>query len=821
MKKMPFKLFGLPAAATIALGYLILGTAWIFYSDYLLAAWIPDPDLQGTIQTYKGWFYVLITASILYMALKRVSHHIHAAQIQLAENEADYRLLIESQSDLVVKVDCEGRFLFVSPSYCELFGKDEKELLGNVFMPLVHEDDRALTEKAFKSVLNPPHRAYMEQRAMTLQGWRWLAWQDTAILDSSGLVAQVVGVGRDITEKKKAEEAIRNSEQKYRLLFENMMTGFALHEIICDNDGVPIDYRFLEANSAYEQQTGLHVRDIKGRTVLDVLPNIESYWIETFGNVALTGRPVSYENYSADLDRDFEIWAFSPKHGQFGVVVLDVTARKKAVEEVRQAKQQLQYIIDNTQDAIFQIDLNGNYIYCNAAAEEMTGYPEERLLTMNMMELIAPEYQPMVQERLKQRIEGNLVETAYNFELIHKDGCRVWLELETKGVFNDAGALEAVQGLARDVTHRRKMEEELRRLSTAIDQAAEAIVITDADGNIEYVNPAFESTTGYCRREVLGQNPRILNSGLHCDSFFSNLWRSISSGQTWTGQIQNRRKDGSIYVEESTISPVYNLSGSIENYVAVKRDITKEQSLEEQFRQSQKMEAVGRLAGGVAHDLNNILQTILGFCGVLLMESSNRETVQQDVLEIQNAAKSAGRLTRQLLTFSRKQPNVMVEVDLNEVVDQHKKMLERLLDKSITLEFEPAGHIKSVLADAGQMQQVVMNLVINARDAMPQGGRMELRTENVIITDAAKALMPRAKTGEFVCLSLSDTGVGMDQEVLEHLFEPFFTTKPIGLGTGLGLSVLYGIVEQHQGWIHVESQPGKGSLFSVFLPAAG
>ncbi len=689
MNRTAFKLFGLPAAATISLGYLLIGLAWIFYSDRLVALWVSDAGTRGVVQTYKGWFYVGCTALLLYVVLKRVSFHIREAHKRLVDSEARYRLLIESQTDLVVKVDREGRFLFVSPSYCELFDKSEKELLGNIFMPLVHEDDRAATEKAFQSVFNPPHHAYMEQRAKTRHGWRWLAWQDTAILDASGLVVQVVGVGRDITEQKKAEAALKESEQRYRQLFENLIAGFALHEIICDEHGVPVDYRFLEVNPAFEKQTGLKPRDVLGRTARELFPDLEAHWIEVYGRVALTGRPVFEEFHSGDLNRHFQIWAYSPRHGQVANVFLDVT-------------------------------------------------------------------------------------------------------------------------------HRKEMQNELLRLSTAIDQAAEAVVVTDAEGRIEYVNPAFESTTGYSRHEVAGQNPRILKSGLHDDLFYKEMWDSISSGRSWSGRVQNRRKDGSVYIEESTISPVHNLSGSIEHYVAVKRDITKEISLEEQFRQSQKMEAVGRLAGGVAHDLNNILQTILGFCGVLLMETEGQEKLQRDVHEIQNAAKRAGDLTRQLLTFSRKQPVEKSPLNLNRIIAEQTSMLRRLVGENIGLEFNPDPQLGVIEADRSQMEQIIMNLVVNARDAMPAGGQITVSTTNVDMSDdetvAASRRMP------YVCITVSDVGTGMNDEVLSHLFEPFFTTKPVGEGTGLGLAVIYGIVDQHEGWVDVDSRLGEGSTFKVFFP---
>lgn len=499
--------------------------------------------------------------------------------------------------------------------------------------------------------------------------------------------------------------------------------------------------------------------------------------------------------------------------------VQDVTDLRIAEDCIREAKQHLQYIIDNTKDVIFQIDLKGNYIYVNQATEKMTGYSSTEFLQMNMMDLIAPEYHAQRAERLKETIDGHVDENMYTLEIIRKDGHRLWVELSSDPVVNDAGELVAVQGVARNINKRKQAEQERLRLSIAIDQATEAVIITDIEGTIEYVNPAFSVSSGYTKEEAVGRNPRMLKSGQQDDATYKEMWEQISSGQPWKGNLQNKHKDGSIYIEEATISSVHNTSGTIVNYVAVKRDITKELDIEEQFRQSQKMEAVGRLAGGVAHDFNNILQSIIGFCGLLLVETEGQDSLQKDVIEIQNAAQRAGVLTHQLLDFSRKRPVDFSPVDLNEIIANEKKMLGLLLDKKMSLVFEPAADLTPVIADAGQMEQVVMNLVVNARDAMPDAGKITIRTDNVVFSESV-ARMPKSRPGTFVCLSVTDVGIGIEKEVFERLFEPFFTTKKVGEGTGLGLAIVYGVIEQHKGWLEVESEVGQGSTFKVYLPTS-
>ncbi len=356
------------------------------------------------------------------------------------------------------------------------------------------------------------------------------------------------------------------------------------------------------------------------------------------------------------------------------------------------------------------------------------------------------------------------------------------------------------------------------RLMPAIEQIDEAVVITDADAKIQYVNPAFEKISGYKRDEVIGENPRILKSDEQDELFYDKMWDTISRGETWRGQLVNRRKDEVLYTEDVSISPVRDISGKIVNYVAVKRDITEELVLDEQHKKSQKMEAVGRLAGGVAHDFNNILQTITGFCGLIISEMNEKNKYMSDVLEIQKAALYAGELTQQLLSFSRETPTEYGVVNLNTILTDGEKMLRQALDKSFDLKFKLDPDLKFVNADVSQILQIVMNLIVNARDATPNGGEISVFTRNRRILKAYIPASSNSRPGEWVSMSVADSGCGMTEEQIKHLFEPFYTTKSVGKGTGLGLSVVYGIVEKHGGWIDVSSKSGEGSIFQVCLP---
>ena len=364
-----------------------------------------------------------------------------------------------------------------------------------------------------------------------------------------------------------------------------------------------------------------------------------------------------------------------------------------------------------------------------------------------------------------------------------------------------------------------KAQEANRWLATAIEQAGEAIVITDPEGVIQYVNPAFERTTGYAQEEAVGQNPRILKSGQQDPAFYQDLWDTIKRGAVWQGRMKNKKKDGSLYDELNTISPVRDAAGTTINFVAIKRDITREVTLEHQLRHSQKMEAIGQLAGGVAHDFNNILQVITGYSGMLASALVHEGALYEDLVQIQTAAERASALTRQLLAFSRRQALQPLNLDLNELIGNLLKMLRRLIGENINLTFVSSDSLSPIYADPNQVEQILTNLCVNARDAMPDGGQIRIETRDVRLSADYGKLHAWARSGHFVMIGVTDTGAGMEKEVLQKIFDPFFTTKEVGKGTGLGLAMVYGLVKQHQGCIHVYSEVGLGTTFKIYLPA--
>ena len=360
-------------------------------------------------------------------------------------------------------------------------------------------------------------------------------------------------------------------------------------------------------------------------------------------------------------------------------------------------------------------------------------------------------------------------------------------------------------------------ENQQRLLGAALAATANSIVITDCRGVILWTNPAFTKLTGYLAEEIVGQTPRVLRSGKHSPEFYKQMWDVILSRNVWSGEVINRRKDGSLYTEEMTITPIRSDTGEEPYFVAVKQDVTERKLMEEQFRQAQKMEAVGRLAGGIAHDFNNLL-CVIGRCAEIVEDQSSDEITMLWVAgEIRTAVRSAAALTNQLLAFGRKQLLQPKVQSLNLVVSETVNMLRRVVGEDIILVLDLDPGAGNVMADVVQLQQVIMNLAVNARDAMPKGGRLTISTRNVDSDRDFVESGTRILRGRYIKLTLHDNGLGMDAETQRRAFEPFFTTKRQGQGTGLGLSTVFGIVKQSGGYVVLSSEVGVGTFAEVFL----
>ena len=371
---------------------------------------------------------------------------------------------------------------------------------------------------------------------------------------------------------------------------------------------------------------------------------------------------------------------------------------------------------------------------------------------------------------------------------------------------------------ATDIQELRRTEAMLRLLHHAVEQSSSMVIITDPQGVIEYVNPKVCEVTGYTRDELLGQSPRIWQSGDTSDATYRELWTAITAGEAWSGELRNRHKDGTQYTVSASIAPVRAQDGQIENHIALEDDITERRSIEEQLRQSQKLETLGQLTGGIAHDFNNLLMVIMGNVQLIGRAVKNDARLAAMAASVVQATQRGTALTRRLLAFSRRQILESRTVMLNDAVRGMEEMLTRTLPENIKIHYRLADDLGPVWLDPGRLEDALLNLVVNARDAMPAGGVLTVETANTILDEAYAELNPGVTPGHYAMLAVSDSGIGMTRETLTRVFEPFFTTKEVGKGTGLGLSMVYGFTRQSGGHAKIYSEPGIGTTIKLYFP---
>ncbi|MCP4643251.1 MAG: PAS domain S-box protein [bacterium] len=509
-----------------------------------------------------------------------------------------------------------------------------------------------------------------------------------------------------------------------------------------------------------------------------------------------------------------------------GIVVLMAFSMSREVAEsdaagsrILEREQRYRQLFDSANDTIFIMD-GSVFVDCNKKTLTMFHCRRDEIIGQSP-DAFSPPVQPDGEdtgEKGRRHIEAALCGEPQFFEWQHRlpDGTEFDAEVSLNAIELDGRP--HLQAIVRDVTDRKRVEEERARLVAAIEHAAEDIIITDPDGCIEYVNPAFERITGYSREEAIGKTPRILKSGVHDAAYYEQLWRAIKGGRIWEGRITNRRKDGSLVEEDCTISPIVDGAGRTLGFVSVKRDITEQTKIENQMRQVQKMEAIGTLAGGIAHDFNNILSAIIGYTELAMADIPADSVAQAGLGEVLRAGCRASDLVGQILTFSRRTEQERKPLRLASVVGEALKLLRGSLPATIDIDQAVTEGCPPILADATQMHQVLMNLCTNAFHAMEHGGTLRVGLCPVELTKDDVKWNLELRPGHYACLAVADTGHGMSEEVRRRIFEPYYTTKEEGKGTGMGLATVHGIVKSHGGAVFVYSEPGQGTEFKIYLP---
>lgn len=742
----------------------------------------------------------------------------------MRESENKFRKLSQTNSAAIYIVQ-GNHFLYVNPATEKITGYTFKELLSMNFWDVVHQDFRELVkERGIARQRGEKVPSRYEFKIISKDGK--VCWLDTSaeLIDYKGKPA-IIATSIEITKRKKAEEALEKSEKKYRELYENLRDGL----IAVDMSG-----RITEFNKAFQEMLGYTKREMYKLTHKDITPKkwlqIETKILED--QIMARGYSDLYKKeyirkdgitfpveLRTHLIRDIEgcpvgTWAF----------IRDLTKHREVEEAIRESEEKFRAISSTAVDAILVMDNEGKISYWNPAAEKMFGYASNEAIGSELHLLLAPcRYHDAYKKgfsMFKKSGKGPAIGNISEFLAIRKDGTEFPIEVSTSAI-QIKNNWQSV-GIVRDITDRKRAEHALQeseqKYRTLFEESKDVVYISSPEGMFIDINPAGIELFGYSSKEELLQID--ITRDLYVNPLDRKEFQRILGKQGFIKdyEIMFKRKDGQHLNVLITANAVTDKQDNIIAYRGIIKDITDRKRLEQQLLQAQKMEAVGQLAGGIAHDFNNILTAIIGFSTLLKMETKKDDILYSYVTQILTSAERAANLTQALLAFSRKQIISPKPINLNEIIKGIRALLTRIIGEDIELSTFLTDKDLIVMADSGQIEQVLMNLATNARDAMPDGGRLIISTDLVNFDYEFIKAHSYKKQGMYGLISVVDTGKGMDETIKGRIFEPFFTTKEVGKGTGLGLSMAYGIVQQHDGYINVYTEPGSGTTFKIYLP---
>ncbi len=791
---------------------------------------------------------------------------------ELVRREVLYRTVVDFSSETIFLISPDRRIIsYISPSCLELTGYAPEEFQANpgLLREMIHPDDRDHWDEHCRLEGGCDFSEPLEFRLLTRQGeTRWVNHLCRPVYDHQEQYVGIRGSFSDISLWKQAEAAIVASEEKFRIFFEE--SGDAIFI-------VGVDGLIKEANNEASQRYGYSHQELVNMPVPELDTPEESVHIpERVARVMERGQYTFETTHRRKHDSPMMVEVSASLIDYEGdrailAVVRDITARKQAEQRLYRQNEYLQALHETTVGLLSRHDVAGLLQAIVTRAGNLIGTEHCYVYLKNSsgseMEMVFQSgvYNSFVHHPIKpgQGIAGRVWESM---EPVHVADYSCWegrlpdpdrdcLHAMAGVPLTSGGEVIGALGLAfidretvisaeqmdllchfgelaslalenarlndkfrRELSERKKAEEHLHKLSVAVEQNPASIIITDPRGVIEYVNPHFSRLTGYLPEEAIGRTPRILRSGETTREEYRQLWETILSGGEWRGEFHNRKKNGELYWEQALIAPIRDENGAITHFIGIKEDITDRKQLENQLRHSQKMEAIGQLAGGIAHDFNNILTAIIGYSSIMQLKLPDDSPFKKSAGQIIETAERGASLTQGLLAFSRKQVTYPVAIDLNEILARVQQLLRRLISEDIGLDINPSAQGLPVMADSGQIEQVLMNLATNARDAMPNGGSIVIATEMVTLDSDFVISMGFGQAGDYALLTFTDSGEGMDEETARHIFEPFYTTKDLGKGTGLGLSIVYGIVKKHNGYITCHSTIGLGTVMQVYLP---
>jgi len=708
-----------------------------------------------------------------------------------------------------------GRILDVNDKACETLGYSRTELLAMKVLDL--KPKAGIDEyRTIQAELATSGRPLTFQRIFQCRDGRTIPVEvNVSRFESDRPLC--IAVVRDIGKRLFRQRRLRDSREFLKLLIDS------IPEIICIKDR---SGRWMLANRYTLELFSLTDIDYRGKSdeeLSEICPEQykDAFRTCTKGDTRCwqTGKLHHYQETipgEHGAPRYFDVYKvplFDEQNRPQALIVIgrDITKQKEIEEKFR-------HLFEQAPVGIVLYDTNLIISECNKKAAKILGTERNKLKGFDILKNLQDR---RILPILQKAIEGEegKIELEYQATLSNKT---FDASLRTTPLFNADGVVTGGMAIITDISRRRMAEREMNLLMSAIEQASETIVITDRNGFIEYANPAFEKITGHSIADVMGKTPRILKSGHHDQEFYQDMWNTLLKGKVWRGHLVNRKKDGTLFEENVTISPMRDQDGEISNFVAVKRDVTREIALERQVNQVMKMEAIGTLAGGIAHDFNNILSVILGYAEMAELELPADNAVRADIIRIIEAGHRARKLVRQILTYCRQEEEEFRPVRLQQIIKETLAMLRSTLPTTIELRQNIDDNCNPVLADPTRIQQIILNLCTNAKQAMDgKQGILSVSLQEIDNSEQAGLIASDiSQKNRWILLAVRDTGCGMDRRTCDRIFDPFFTTKKQGEGTGLGLSVVHGIVMSHGGTIHVDTEPEKGTTFFISLPVA-
>jgi two-component system, cell cycle sensor histidine kinase and response regulator CckA len=739
----------------------------------------------------------------------------------LKAGEERFRTMTDYTSDWESWTGTDKRFVYVTQSCRRISGYAAEEFMMDpgLYQRIIHPEDRHLFSCHLEAVHRDPAPSELDFRIVTRDGEiKWISHVCQEVVGEDGKTRGRRTSDRDITERKCTETALKESEMRYRALFGQSSDHVLVLKM--GPDGVP---QITDANDAALRAHGFTREEMIGQPITIIDPmvtkdisNDRNRSLEEKGEVIFEVRHVSKTGEPLDVEVRARIVKIEGSEFILSVE-RDITERKQAELALRHSHDLMKYIIAHARSAIAVHDRDLKYVYVSERYLNDYNIKEKEVIGKHHYEIfpdLPQKWRDVHQKALKGEM-SSAEEDSYQ----RANGNVEWTRWECRPWFESDGSIGGFIIYTEVITDRIKTQEQIRKLSRAVEQSPVSVVITDPTGAIEYANPRFTQLTGYAMEEVRGRNLCDFKDSSAAGSGHPELWSQITRDHHWTGEFQSRTKDGRTYWEFSTISPILDSQGRITHYLEIKEDVTERKMMEMRLLQAQRLESVGQLAGGIAHDFNNILAAMMMRLGLLQESQDLDDPTRQAVNDLMADAERASNMTQQLLVFSRRMVLKPEKLDLNDIVGNLFKMLGRVIGEQISLQFECQPDLPPIEADRGMIEQVIMNLSLNARDAMPKGGILTIGLKSVRACDA-KAPQDIEPQKQYICLSVSDTGCGMDGSTIQRIFEPFFTTKDVGKGTGLGLATVHGIVGQHNGWIEVNSAIGKGSIFRVLLPSS-